>query len=336
MSLTTNITQTNNNTPFMSQDLMTLLNTINLAILSGIVSTFGIATNIINILVFIKQGFRETVNITLLALAVSDLCSLLTLQFVNLMRNPLFIDKMPFIADEFQHLTGGWPHSCFVRTTSWITMYLTVERCLCVLLPLQVKQITRPNVVICVLVFIYVIMILAMVPDYATCYIGWKFDAARNQSLLGLLFLPSRNVYLVALSFYLSACTQISAFAVIIIFTAILVFKLKQTSQWRQSMANNGQNSMKGAQKRDSKIVKMVILIAVIYCLCLFSFLVNCIVTCIEPEFMAFRLYHNFFFGIWSFAFLFESINASVNIFVYYKMSSKYRTTLQLLVAKKS
>lgn len=324
------------NIAFLSDELLTAFNTINLAILAGSVSTFGIVANVINIVIFLKQGFSDTVNISLLALAVSDLCSLLTLQLVNLVRNPLFIHQVPLIADEFQHLTGGWPHACFARITSWITMYITFERCLCVVMPLKVKRIVRPKVAISVLVSIFLVMILTMIPDYATCYIGWKFVPARNRSALGLIFLANRNVHVVALSFSLTACTQISSFLAIILFTTILVVKMKQSSKWRLTLANNGQHSLKGSQKRDNKTVKMIILIAVIYCICLLTFMVNCITTSIEPEFVAFGLYHNFFFAAWSFGFLVESINSSVNIFIYYSMSSKYRLTFQSFILNKT
>ncbi|CAG5133307.1 unnamed protein product [Candidula unifasciata] len=315
---------------FISDYLVEIFHTVNLAFLAGIISVLGIVANILNIVVFLKQGFNDTVNISLFALAVSDLCALITLQWVNLLRNPLFIYRVPFLPDEVQHLTAAWPHACFARITSWITVYITLERCLCVVVPLKVKRIVNPTVAVCVLVSIFLVMFLTLLPDYLTCYLDWKFDSTYNRTMLGLLFLKGRD-QMAALSFNLAACTQISSFGAVIVFTSVLVIKVKEKSKWRSSIAHSGANSSAVISKRDNKVVKMIVLIAVIYCICFLPMLVNYILTTIEPNFIVVGLYRNAFLLSWSFAFLVDSINSSINIIVYYKMSSKFRNTFNTL-----
>ncbi|BFZ11291.1 hypothetical protein BsWGS_14330 [Bradybaena similaris] len=315
---------------FVSDDLVDIFHIVNLAILAGVIAAFGIAANIINIVVFLKQGFSDTVNISLFALAVSDLCALITLEWVNLLRNPLFIYRVPFLPDEVQHLTAAWPHACFARITSWITVYITLERCLCVVVPLKVKSIVNPRVAVCVLVTIFLVMFLTLLPDYLTCYLDWKFDSSHNRTMLGLLFLKGRDE-MAALSFNLAAVTQISSFGAVIIFTVVLVIKMKEKSKWRSSIAHAGTNSSDGIQKKDNKVVKMIVLIAVIYCGCFLPMLVNYIVTTIEPRFIIVGVYRNAFLLSWSFAFLVDSFNSSINIVVYYRMSTKYRNTFNSL-----
>ena len=51
---------------------------------SCVVATLGVFTNLMNIVVFRCQGFQDTVNISLLALAVSDLFTLISILNFNI------------------------------------------------------------------------------------------------------------------------------------------------------------------------------------------------------------------------------------------------------------
>lgn len=59
----------------------------------------------------------------------------------NVCYNPAF-DTLDLGTDpvEFQYLTGAWPHVAFTRVTSWITAFITLERCLCITMPLKVRD----------------------------------------------------------------------------------------------------------------------------------------------------------------------------------------------------
>lgn len=50
-----------------------------------------------------------------------------------------------------------------------------------------------------------------------------------------------------------------------------------------------------------------------------------CLISFLEPGFSEGGRYYNMYSGLWSIAMLMETINSSVNIFFYFKMSSKYR-----------
>ncbi|CAG5123819.1 unnamed protein product, partial [Candidula unifasciata] len=90
------------------------------------VTSLGLIVNILNIIIFIRQGFKESVNVSLFLLTISDLGSLVFVFFLNL-------------------VTTG--------TTAWIAM----ERCLCIITPLKVKSLItsrRTVVFVCVLYLI--------------------------------------------------------------------------------------------------------------------------------------------------------------------------------------
>lgn len=319
----------NKGADLISDEVLIILLTVNLAVLAGLIALFGIVSNILNMVIFIKQGLNDTVNIGLLAMAVSDLCSLVTLEWINILNNPLFIDNVPLVAVDVQHLTAAWPHASFARITSWITAYITFERCLCVVLPLKVKSIITPRVTICVIVCIYAATILTLIPEYASCYIDWRHVPQLNRSLLGLVFRPGRD-QMATLSFNLGVGSQVASFGAVILFTSLLVIKMSQKSRWRKSTSNSAHET----SIRDKRSVQMIILVAIIYSVCFFPMLCIYVATSMEPELIIFGAYNNSFFTVWSFAFLLDSINSSVNIFVYYKMSTKYRTMFGSLFGK--
>lgn len=74
-----------------------------------------------------------------LALSVSDLCCLVTLSLMNIGFTPDVVEAdLPFDPKEVVYLVAATPHFTFSRVTSWITAFITMERCLCVLVPLKV------------------------------------------------------------------------------------------------------------------------------------------------------------------------------------------------------
>ncbi|XP_059177769.1 uncharacterized protein LOC131957093 [Physella acuta] len=116
--------QTNQDTgdQLLSEQARVIIETVNYVFLCNIFALFGIVGNNINIIVFYKQGLTSSINISFLSLAISDLCSLVALLWFNVLANPLFKNAdIPMVPSEFEHLTGGSPHSCFARITCMIT-----------------------------------------------------------------------------------------------------------------------------------------------------------------------------------------------------------------------
>lgn len=315
---------------FPSDDTRRIFEILNHVVLIGTTCLFGIASNLINIMVFCKQGLDNTVNISLFGIAISDLASLITLGWLITCLNP-FAEKadLPFVPNEIQYLSGGWPHLCFTRTTCCITLYITVERCLCIALPLKVKQIITPARTKCIIIFIFILMILSLTPEYSTTYFGWKFNQDLNRTVLGLLFTANREK-VAGFVFLLHAVFGLFSFLIVTGFTVALVLKLKQKSQWRKkSMCDTSQSD--AISTRDKKTVAMVVVIAVVLIVCFIPTVTLHTVVFFEPKFSIVGQYSNIFHVCWSFAFLFEAVNSSVNIFLYYNMSSNYRQTFNEL-----
>lgn len=302
--------------------------------LCGLVSIFGIMANVVNVLVFCSQGLNSSINISFFAMAVSDLCSLVMQQWFNICVNPLFENSdLPMVPAEFQYMTGGVPREVFAKITCLITVYVTAERCLCIAFPLRVKQIITPRRTTIIIIIIYSICFLSVLPLYCTTSIDWKFYSGRNKTLLGLVFADTSDK-VEEVVYVMQALSGILSFASVLIFTTILLSKLNKTRTWRNEAANMDKEKSESMSNRDRKTMSMIAIIASVLIICYIPSVLIFVGTFFEPEFSIVGRYTNMFFVAWAFGFLFESINSSVNIFLYYSMSSKYRDTFHALFQK--
>ncbi|XP_012945441.1 probable G-protein coupled receptor 139 [Aplysia californica] len=256
-------------------------------------------------------------------LAVSDLCSLLIMIWLSLCLNPLFYNsELPFDPMDIIVSTGGIPHVLFVKIATFITAFITFKRCLCIAVPLKVKTIITPGRTKTIIISIYVGMSVSMIPYYLGNRLEWVFDFNRNVTVLKP---TAERELLEVITFLIQGVFTTFSFVFVISCTIVLIVKLNSKTKWRQATAAKSDRAAGGVGVKDQKVVKMVTFIAVIFIVCsvpptlLFFYMV------IDIDFRVGGVYRNLYLVIWTTSFLTETINSSVNIFVYLKMSSKYR-----------
>ncbi|XP_012945853.1 uncharacterized protein LOC106013775 [Aplysia californica] len=302
---------------------------MNLVVLSQIVCTFGIGANIVNMVIFKKHGFDDTVNISLFSLAISDFGALITQQWFIICLNPWFENSdIPFSSMEIQSLTAGYPHRYFVKTAAWITAFVTFERSLCVALPLKVKSLITRKVAFAFNVGIYLFMTLTMYPLYSTTYFGWKFYPKRNRTLLGMKYTPDRKEIFERWLFLSDFCVPLIAFIVVILCTFIIAVKLKSKAKWRKTASGSATTSNEISAK-DRKVVIMISVISGIFIFCFTPISAILAARSIVPDLNIIGRYANINWVCASLGMLAETVNSSVNALVYYKMSTKYRDTFR-------
>ncbi|CAL1545317.1 unnamed protein product, partial [Lymnaea stagnalis] len=315
----------------ISDELCQLIITINLASISPGLSLIGLCGNIINIIVFVTQGFNDTVNISLLALAVSDMGTVLNNLIIAILNNPILLrSDISIETHEFQTAVVGLPIASFSKITSWITAYITVERCLCVVAPLRVKRLVTPKIVVFIMASIYVMMFATLIPEYMTFYLDWKYFPDRNKTLIGMV---SRRYGEAArgITFTILTFIQFISIPLIMLFTVILTAKLRQKSKWRVKTTSGADRALIKTDKKESRTIKMITAIAVIHILCYFPAYIELLMVVAVPEFYIVGLYKNSFLVAFSFPNLFEGVNSSLSIFLYYRMSTKYRCTFNAI-----
>ncbi|RUS69716.1 hypothetical protein EGW08_022523 [Elysia chlorotica] len=303
-----------------------------MAILCQALSVFGVFANIINIVVFCKQGFQDAMTVTLTGLAVADLGIATCAVWLSICYNPLFQQlELPFLPLQIVYLTAGLPRLSCSRVSSWVLALATFERCLCIAMPFKVREIITPGRSLAFVIGVFITMTASVAPIYYTSRTAQKFDEAANRSYLVLSFTEDREK-VDAIAFGIGVTFSVCSFVAVAICTAVLVYSLKKTSKWRDSNTSTAQVKKRGAKEISSKnkrASKMVSLISTIFIVCYLPNTINQLVMSLVPDYAKNGRYINTNQVFWSVGFVAESFNCSVNIFMYYTMSTKFRSTLQ-------
>ncbi|GFR99520.1 chemosensory receptor A [Elysia marginata] len=207
--------------------------------LSIILCSIGTAGNIINVIVFCKMGFKETMNISFIGLAIADIGCLLTQIWLGVQNIPPFRDLanwlLPFDPADpvFRNATAAWPHICFLRITGLVTAHATLVRCLCIAMPLQVKTMLTPGRSLAVIVSIFLSMFAVFSPVVFGSPIGWKFSPTRNRTIIMQLGVDNKAEQI---TYGLSNVCGYVSFFVVIVCTSVLITNLRRKAKWREGV----------------------------------------------------------------------------------------------------
>jgi hypothetical protein len=114
-----------------------------------------------------------------------------------------------------------------------------------------------------------------------------------------------------------------TAFAVISVSTVVLVMKLRRKKKWRKKSTKEGKSD--ALSIRDQTVAKIVVMISTMFIIYYMPVCVIFTAMIVVPKLSIDGQYGNVFAVVFSIALLPESINASFHIFIYYKVSSRYR-----------
>ncbi|CAG5121897.1 unnamed protein product [Candidula unifasciata] len=317
----------------VDNDIAYVVKLVFLVSLYPMVGVFGVGTNIVNVLVFCQHGIDDTVNVTLAALAMADIGSLFAIIFLGLCYNPLFFNlDVSFHSSEAAYLLAGMPRLCFSRIINLIVAFVTLEQCLCVRFPLRVKTMITPRRAVTVLVSIFTSMIASISPIYFSTNLAWKTYRNRgNKSLLGLDFSNNRRE-IDQWTFALGSVFGWFSFLLVFVCSIDLIFSLRRYQHFRKTSTTQSSNT---STRRDARVGKMVVVLSLVF---IVSFIpLNAIQMCKStiPRFNKGSDIPNIYHITWSVAYLVEAINSSINIFVYFIMSSKFKQTTMNLFARR-
>ncbi|XP_005109838.1 cannabinoid receptor type 1B-like [Aplysia californica] len=317
--------------PVLPVSLLQMLQHIVVVYVGNPLTLAGSVANVINIVVICRLDHRQTVNISLLAMAISDLVVAVCTLWLCISHSPLlyFIPDLPFIPQEISLPTGSWVHVTFSRITAYLTLLISAERCLCILLPMKVKNLVTIARVKAIIVVIFIWGVGSQVPILATNRFVWKFIPARNRSLLGLIKIDSSDDVQVVVHMLTTIASQFVVFFGVVVCTTILVLKLRQQAKWRQSSSSTEASDI--ASKRDARVSTTVTVISAIFVVCYFPNTINFVCVTTVPGYNLFQRYHALLVLVSACTFLLEAFNSSINIVVYYKFSSQYRRQFRRL-----
>ncbi|GFO04153.1 chemosensory receptor a [Plakobranchus ocellatus] len=316
---------------------------------SQLINICTIIANSLSIAVFVKLGFSEPSNISLTALAVCDftlavlytwgiLCIWLTYHNV----------RLPFHGLNVSFLTGSAHWTFLSSTVAWITAFISFERCLCILVPLRVRRLITPRGTF---VAMLIIILLTFCPSffiYIRYKFVWVFNPYLNLTILNTIPVNSEFAILFE-RIYIVICGVIQpllAFSIVLICTVLLVVQLRKISSWRMSVTSaksqrvqpeeNPAASSSAAEARisykEERLVRMVVAIATIFIMSYTPACIGLLCGVIFDGFSLFGVYRRLYIVSGYITSLLQPVSGSVNILIYYKMASKFRTVFRRLV----
>ncbi|GFN86519.1 chemosensory receptor a [Plakobranchus ocellatus] len=318
--------------------------------ISQLCSVVAVISNSLSITVFVRLGFSEPSNISLVALAASDLACAVLLIWANSCFLLSSMDvRLPFDATNVSYLTGSIQWAFISRTVAWITAFISFERCLCILVPLKVKKLITSKSTLTAMIVIFIFTFCPGLNTFIRYRFRWVFYPYMNVTILDVV--PLDNESIIQMDYIITViCGFIQpllAFFIVLMCTIFLVIQLRKLSSWRKSVtsaksqwqhkpgedpAPNSPPTQDRSFRKEERLVRMVVAIATIF---IVSYTPTCIMllcSTIFDEFFFFGVYKRMYIVCGMATFLAQTISGGVNILIYYYMASKFRLALRCLL----
>ncbi|CAG5120530.1 unnamed protein product [Candidula unifasciata] len=289
------------------------------------VCLFGVVGNILNVVVLCKHGFRETTNIILVSLSVSDLmfCIIVPVTKVRMMFSFFSLDLSVSVHTFVTVFLFMPKYVCLASSCCYVSI-IAVERFIAVFFPFHASKIFTRHSMRLMCICVPIITACSMFPTFFALKYEWVFDFRWNKTTA---FMQYTNFYIAHQAFidtyvWVGLSNGFCATSITIVTVCCLAigFKLTKAAIKREQMTRKAVGK--------EKVVKMLVTVCLIYIsvsiptLALYSYY--------QPSFIfispLYELVDNF--GV-----LLSSINASANFVVYVTMSDKFANTYRKMLA---
>ena len=299
---------------------------------SLILFSIGMPTNLLNCLVFYRQGLRDRMNLCLFSLALVDM---LYVTFFYLVGSYCLVGQLrPDLEEWWKYFTRKYFTGLFegfLTSSGLLTMLIAVERCVCVTLPLKAATLVKTRTIAVIIVGVVVSLQVVCLLYPLKISIGSREDPNTGRITLFLtiteFYSQHKVLYDVMENTFLNIVLPFTAFTVVTIATAITVVQLKRAIAWR-----HGSSSSSSSDVREVALVKMLVVVSLIYIISSAPNVALGLTKLLVPDFLPSRKYANIFLASHLSSLLLAEVNSSVNFFVYLARSSRFRQELHRLL----
>ncbi|KAK0065680.1 G-protein coupled receptor [Biomphalaria pfeifferi] len=293
-------------------------------------NVLGIVTNAINTVVFVKQGVTsDSISVSLFAMSVSDFLSSV-LMFPQLVC--YYLDTFDLTSVKGCYIVTSvvtsYPHIMCTKFTCLVQTYISLERAVCVVLPLHVKRAFNVkntvivNVVCCIVIFI-------IFTPY-TFTVQFASEREKSNSTHIVLILTSLGQTLGHINYIISSfIINNTSICVISVATVVTLTRLNVTRKWRESVFHSQRNTDDTKARRLSakslELTKTVTVITTLYLICLLCSQLPAMTVFSLPGMSETGENKYLYQIVYTLRFDMEAMHSSLNLFFYLKLSSKYR-----------
>ncbi|KAI8795543.1 neuropeptide receptor 15 [Biomphalaria glabrata] len=305
--------------------------------LISILCCLGLVTNSFSMAVFMAQGFRDGVNISMMSIAMWDFIKCFT-AVVNRLHGPISLisasaatswRNMSFPVTAYTPIFSGYVTFC-------LTTYVSVERCLCVSRPFTFKAIFSRNFTLVAMVVISGVVFGAYVVVYFIYDIAYTFSPDFNTTIAvyryNAFFYQSQNIVMPYYRFT-GITIPFASFVVLCISSSCTVYYLRKSSQFLTAKNGNDAGVKDNStvnmsfSRREKQVVAMLLSVIFTTIGNLFPRIIFYVAQLVEPELFLLRKYHNVFSVVAVCLFALDILRASVNFFLFLSMSTQFKQT---------
>ena len=295
----------------------------------------GAPTNVLNMIVFYRQGLKDRMNFCLFSLAFVDFLYVVS---------KFAMGSYCLVGDDHAALREMWKYTVRKHVVNFmfgalyssggLTVIIAVERYVCVAFPMKAGTLLKTRTMVTLVLFTVFIM-NAFCSIYAFKYkVSVLTDVSTGRSMVVLaasrIYTEHKTIIDVVENIVLSAITFIN-FLIVSAATGITVLKLRHAMKWRQSSGR----SVTSAERRQTILVKMLVTVSCIYITCAAPTICLAMTRLLVPDFWPQRRFGRMYYVTHIGTTVILMLNSSVNFFVYVVQSSRFRLELQGLFCKK-
>ncbi|XP_059158522.1 uncharacterized protein LOC131942639 [Physella acuta] len=297
---------------------------------STLVAILGIIANVINQVVFAKIGFRTSMNLSLFILSSSDCFMGCCTIAYNVCRISRIFPTDSIIDYKVPQRAFAYARIAFTDFSSAITIYISIERCLCVTFPFTFKSMFTMKQTLITLFSIILFYLANELPLFWTMCVELKYDITRHfmryflceTTLHNEVVMSNDIIFGLIMS---SVCQFSSAFCGIVMYRA-----LQKSSTIRTAGKNHFLNSetpnANSLSVKEKRLVKMVLLLVILY---IPTSLPNFIIGWVRlfyPEIFSWTVSNLFnFYTLNNLVNLFGNIHGAITILIYAGFNPAYR-----------
>ena len=202
-------------------------------IFSCILCFFAFATNIVNMAVLVRQGVRGCVSLCLFCLSGTDFLSTLS-GLCTIPPKIMMYRKKTSEIDPFAiYFFMVYMSAIFYDVSNTLTAFLSLERCLCVCLPLRFKDIFTFRRGAVAIACIYLLCFGVYMPHFLSSGLQRRPTRSGNSTYLALWLSADRSDVDIYINITVHFCLTILNMAVVCLCTLLMLVSLKRSSRFQ-------------------------------------------------------------------------------------------------------
>nr|KAG5699409.1 hypothetical protein BaRGS_016255 [Batillaria attramentaria] len=298
--------------------------------ISPILLLVGVSTNIVNCLVFYRQGLKERMNLCLFSLALIDMAFVVVFFLMHL--NCLVAHFSPEAGQWWFYFTSKYLvgfHAGFLLSSGCLITIIAVDRCLCVTMPLKAATLvnTRTMAVIIVVIVIVVHAGCSLLP-FSTDVVAMSHPVTGATVFIltyTRFYLDNKVLLKILIDVVLRIAIPFTSFAVVTAATAITVIQLKRAITWRATTGSGSDDN----NVRQKSLAKMLVIVSCVFIVTAAPGVVLGLVSFTMPNIIPSGDDGNTYATAFLVYQVFTMVNSSVNFFIYVTRSARFRNMLR-------